>query len=64
MLSMSQSGHQYFKLTDNDGLINIVLTVKLERKVSAKAEDYDTKEVLVTGNIQCTKHSILPDTNQ
>ncbi len=53
---MPQSGHQYFKLTDNDGFNkHSIDCVIWKGMMSAKAEDYDTKEVLVTGNISMYK---------
>ena len=53
---MPQSGHQYFKLTDNDGFNkHSIDCVIWKGRMSAKAEDYDTKEVLVTGNISMYK---------
>ena len=53
---MPQSGHQYFKLTDNDGFNKHSIDCVIWRgKVSKKAQDYESKEVLVTGNITMYK---------
>ncbi len=53
---MPQSGHQYFKLTDNNGFNKHSIDCVIWRgRVSKKAQDYDAKEVLVTGNITMYK---------
>ena len=53
---MPQSGHQYFKLTDNDGFNKhsidcVIWKGRLEKRV----KDYDSQEVLVTGNVTMYK---------
>tara|TARA_B100001564_G_C20662799_1_gene682357 strand:- start:2125 stop:3462 length:1338 start_codon:yes stop_codon:yes gene_type:complete len=53
---MPQSGHQYFKLTDNDGFNkHSIDCVIWKGRVPKKAQDYDAKEVLITGNITMYK---------
>jgi len=53
---MPQSGHQYFKLIDNNGFNKHSIDCVIWRgKTSKLAEDYDTREVLVTGNITMYK---------
>ena len=53
---MPQSGHQYFKLTDNDGFNKhsidcVIWKGRLEKRV----KDYDLQEVLVTGSVTMYK---------
>ena len=53
---MPQSGHQYFKLTDNDGFNkHSIDCVIWKGRLSKVAKDYDTKEVLITGNVTMYK---------
>ena len=53
---MPQSGHQYFKLIDNNGFNKHSIDCVIWRgKTSKLAEDYDTREVLVTGNLTMYK---------
>ncbi len=53
---MPQSGHQYFKLTDNDGFNkHSIDCVIWKGRLSKVAKDYDAKEVLITGNVTMYK---------
>ena len=53
---MPQSGHQYFKLTDDEGFNKHSIDCVIWKGRFAKlAKDYDSKEVLVTGNVTMYK---------
>jgi exodeoxyribonuclease VII large subunit len=53
---MPQSGHQYFKLTDNDGFNkHSIDCVIWKGRLEKTAKDYDTQEVLITGNVTMYK---------
>ena len=53
---MPQSGHQYFKLTDNDGFNkHSIDCVIWKGRLEKTAKDYDSQEVLITGNVTMYK---------
>jgi len=53
---MPQSGHQYFKLTDDNGFNKHSIDCVIWRGRLAKlVKDYDMKEVLITGNVTMYK---------
>ena len=53
---MPQSGHQYFKLTDNDGFNkHSIDCVIWKGRLEKTAKEYDSQEVLITGNVTMYK---------
>ena len=53
---MPQSGHQYFKLTDDNGFNKHSIDCVIWRgKLAKLVKDYDMKEVLITGNVTMYK---------
>ena len=53
---MPQSGHQYFKLTDNNGFNkHSIDCVIWKGRLEKRAKDYESQEVLVTGSVTMYK---------